>query len=393
MNATTALQQALRLRDQPDRLTDLQRAPLPPEMTALIRIATEEGTATPAEHTAAAAFLQQVCLHTGADARRCLGLRADDDLMTARTHHRLLIRWLHPDRNPDDQLLAERVNSAWTALKNPAPVALTVPEHSLPAQARMRSRFPVFLGVLLAGAMLLLAVSLLPDAPVYVDVAEKPAPAPAASDALPSAVWPAPVIRPELSALASPPVSARTAPAAPAVVPEKKPMAPAVLPKPETKTALNPNAVQIAPKPVSAAPRLPISTPVAAPVFAAAPLPESITAAEAEALLQQFQSHYQSGNMRGMMALFSPKAISLKGGFDAIAADYSRLFTGTRQRRIALSDARWQTVDEARRLRAGFQTELAFAAGQSPQRRSGNLEMLLVRENGKPRILELLMTE
>ncbi|MFZ9311497.1 MAG: nuclear transport factor 2 family protein, partial [Arenimonas sp.] len=95
----------------------------------------------------------------------------------------------------------------------------------------------------------------------------------------------------------------------------------------------------------------------------------------------------------GLMALFSPKAISLKGGREAIAADYSRLFSSTRQRRIALSNPRWQAVDEARRLRAGFQTELAYMDARAPQRRSGQLEMLLVRENGNPRILELLITE
>ncbi|MEY3373035.1 MAG: hypothetical protein RLZZ537_1503, partial [Pseudomonadota bacterium] len=60
---------------------------------------------------------------------------------------------------------------------------------------------------------------------------------------------------------------------------------------------------------------------------------------------------------------------------------------------IALSNPRWQALDDARRLRAGFQTELAYDAGRAPQRRSGSIEMLLVRENGNPRILELLITE
>ena len=120
---------------------------------------------------------------------------------------------------------------------------------------------------------------------------------------------------------------------------------------------------------------------------------DAISASEAEAVLQQFSSHYNAGNLQGLMALFSPKAISLKGGREAIAADYSRLFNSTRQRRIALSNARWQAVDDARRLRAGFQTELAYDAGRAPQRRSGSIEMLLVRENGNPRILELLITE
>ena len=123
------------------------------------------------------------------------------------------------------------------------------------------------------------------------------------------------------------------------------------------------------------------------------PATDAISAGEAEALLQQFRTHYGNGDLARLMALFSPKAISLKGGREAIAADYSRLFGSTRQRRIMLSNPRWQAVDDARRLRAGFQTELAYAAGGALQRRSGNLEMLLVRENGSARILELLVTE
>ena len=379
MSASTALQQALRLRDQPDLLTGLQRAPLPPEMTALIRTATDDGTSTPTERAAAAAFLQQVCLHAGADARRCLGLRADDDLTTARTHHRLLIRWLHPDRNPDDQVLAERVNSAWTALKHPPPSPPALPEAGMPPEGQGRSRRPVFLGLLLAGALLLLAVSLLPEAPVYVAPTEKPAAASATVEALPAAAWPAPVIRPTKTRPESAPVASRAVPAtaAPAAAPEKKPAVPA------------PQQNQAMPATLKTATAMPLPKPV--PV--AAPVPEAISAEEAEALLQQYQAHYSAGNLAGLMALFSPKAISLQGGRDAIAADYSRLFTGTRQRRIALSHPRWEAVEDTRRLRAGFQTELAFAAGRAPQRRSGSLEILVVRENGKPRILELLMTE
>ena len=70
MSALTALQQAVRLRDQPEWLSDLQRAPLPPDMGGLIRIASGEAAATAAEQSAAAAFLEQVCLHAGADPRR-----------------------------------------------------------------------------------------------------------------------------------------------------------------------------------------------------------------------------------------------------------------------------------------------------------------------------------
>ena len=231
----------------------------------------------------------------------------------------------------------------------------------------------------IAGALLLLAVSLLPEAPVYVAPAEKPAAASATVEALPAAAWPAPVIRPTKTRPESAPVASRAVPAtaAPAAAPEKKPAVPA------------PQQNQAMPATLKTATAMPLPKPV--PV--AAPVPEAISAEEAEALLQQYQAHYSAGNLAGLMALFSPKAISLQGGRDAIAADYSRLFTGTRQRSIALRHPRWEAVEDTRRLRAGFQTESVFAAGRAPQRRSGSLEILLVRENGKPRILELLMTE
>ena len=393
MSAPTALQQAFRLRDQPELLTDLQRAPLPPDMGGLIRIAIGEAAASESERMAAAGFLEQVCLHADADPRRRLALLAHDDLLVARTHHRLLIKWLHPDRNPDHLVLAERVNSAWTALKNPLPMAPA----ELPDMAGLpvrRSRFPLFLGVLLLAASALLAVSLLPEAPVYVDSVEQakvPA-VPAADATLAKAVAALP-----RSPVALAPPKTVSVPAVAAKTALPKPSATTTAAKPvpgvASSRALTEKPAVSAPKPMAPAPR---ALPSAAPAvlsLAQVPVADAISAGEAEALLQQFSSHYNAGNLQGLMALFSPKAISLKGGREAIAADYSRLFSSTRQRRIALSNARWQAVDDARRLRAGFQTELAYDAGRAPQRRSGSIEMLLVRENGNPRILELLITE
>lgn len=391
MSALTALQQAVRLRDQPEWLSDLQRAPLPPDMGGLIRIASGEAVATAAEQSAAAAFLEQVCLHAGADPRRCLALQAHDDLITARTHHRLLIKWLHPDRNPGAQLLAERVNSAWTALKNPLPVA-PVEAAVRPAAPVPHTRFPLFLGLLLLAAVALLAVSLLPEAPVYVDTAERAEaptrPAPEAALARALAALPLTTDAPVAPATPSLPKSAAVV-ATPSATPAAKPLPenPRTAALPEAKPAPVLTPITPAPRPESA------PAPKPAPVAVSAPVADALSAAEAEALLQQYQAHYSAGNLQGLMALFSPKAISLKGGVEAIAAEHSRLFSTTRQRRIALSNPRWQTVDDARRLRAGFQSELDFGAARASQRRSGSLEMLMVRENGKPRILELLITE
>jgi hypothetical protein len=396
MSAPSALQQAIRLRDQPALLTDLQRAPLPPDMGGLIRIATGDAAASESERMAAAGFLEQICLHADADPRRRLALLAHDDLLVARTHHRLLIKWLHPDRNPDHQVLAERVNSAWTSLKNPVPMAPA----EFPDMAVMpvrRSRFPLFLGVLLLAASALLVVSLMPDAPVYVDGAEqaKEPAVPAADATLAKALAalplsPVKLAPPKTAFVPAPAVAVNAAlprPVATTVPAKPVPMAASSLASTEKPTVS-------APKPIPPAQRSEsIPAPVPKPIAVNAPVADALSAAEAEAVVQQFSTHYSAGNLQGLMALFSPKAISLKGGREAIAADYSRLFNSTRQRRIALSNARWQAVDDARRLRAGFQTELAYDAGRAPQRRNGSIEMLLVRENGNPRILELLITE
>lgn len=392
MSMLTALQQAMRLREQPGLLTDLQRAPLPPDMTALIRIAIGEADATESDRVAAAVYLEQICLHAGANPRRCLALQAHDDLITARTHHRLLIKWLHPDRNSGAQVLAERVNSAWTALKNPLP---TAPAEVVlrPAAPIPRTRFPLFLGILLLAAVALLAVSLMPVAPVYVDTAgraEAPARPAQASDLAQSlAALPLVVDLPAAPAKPSLPKSA----AVPAASPAAKPIAQTVPANPRAAAIAQARPTPV-PQPSPLAPRSE-STPasVPRPIAVSAAVTDALSAAEAEALLQQYQTHYSAGNLYGLMALFSPKAISLKGGVESIAAEHSRLFSSTRQRRIALSNPRWQQMDDARRLRAGFQSELAFGAMRAPQRRSGSLEMLMVRENGKPRILELLITD
>jgi hypothetical protein len=241
-----------------------------------------------------------------------------------------------------------------------------------------------------------LVVSVVPDAPVYVDSAEQAkAPAvPVADAALAKALAAMPLspvqVAPSQTASVPAPATARKAalPAPVATTASVKPMPVVAVP-----VALPEKSAVSAPKPIAPTARaLPSPAPAAIPV-AVVPVADAIRASEAETLLQQFSMHYTAGNLQGLMALFSPKAISLKGGVDAIAAEYSRQFSTTRQRRIALSNPRWQAVDDARRLRAGFQTELAFGGMRAPQTRRGSLEMLVVRENGNPRILELLMTE
>jgi len=70
---------------------------------------------------AAAFFVEQVLLETGSDSYRTLGAQPTDPIATIRHHMALLMRWLHPDCDPEGQraLLAPRVIRAWDDLKSP----------------------------------------------------------------------------------------------------------------------------------------------------------------------------------------------------------------------------------------------------------------------------------
>lgn len=67
-------------------------------------------------------YLQQALFQPDANAYRLLGLLEDATPERIREHHRLLQRWLHPDRRGEDweALFAMRVNWAWAHLRSEA---------------------------------------------------------------------------------------------------------------------------------------------------------------------------------------------------------------------------------------------------------------------------------
>lgn len=146
MSGGEALDLALGLLRAPARRGLLAARPLPSGMTALLEVAGGSPAAasdaaasigaTPEEMLEAARFfVQQVLLAEGADAYRILGVENDADAGRIRDHHRLLLRWLHPDRTQGEQwesALATRVNQAWTQLRTPA--ARAAYDSRLPAQ-------------------------------------------------------------------------------------------------------------------------------------------------------------------------------------------------------------------------------------------------------------------
>lgn len=128
---TMAVAAALDLMRAPAALSDLQASPLPEGMGRLIRLVSgdaatlalsisESRASADQLREAAAFFLQQVCFTPGIDNYRVLGVTrgAGDDQI--REHYRLLVRWLHPDRNSDEwqNVFMDRVNAAWKDLRS-----------------------------------------------------------------------------------------------------------------------------------------------------------------------------------------------------------------------------------------------------------------------------------
>ena len=128
-----ALVLALGLLRAPSRRTQLAARPLPTGMTTLLEVAggshsaanaaAQSTGATPAELLEASRFfVQQVLFTEGATAYRVLGASQDAEQSTLVTHHRLLQRWLHPDRSNGeawDSAYSAQVNEAWSRLRTP----------------------------------------------------------------------------------------------------------------------------------------------------------------------------------------------------------------------------------------------------------------------------------
>jgi hypothetical protein len=123
MRANPAIDAALALAVKPALAEAMRRQPLPPGVTELLRVlADEQGGRTPLldaiEH-----YVQRVLLYPGASPRRVLGVGPDATRAQMREHMRLLMMWLHPDRNGAAwrSSFASRVLEAWREAANAPP--------------------------------------------------------------------------------------------------------------------------------------------------------------------------------------------------------------------------------------------------------------------------------
>jgi hypothetical protein len=126
-----ALEQALEIFRSPSLLRVARERPLPDGMQTLLSlVAGDDGTLQQAAAAtgesnarlteAATFYIQQVLFTPGIDSYRVLGVNADASDHRIKDHRRLLMRWLHPDRNPDgwDNVYVDRVNRAWQDLRS-----------------------------------------------------------------------------------------------------------------------------------------------------------------------------------------------------------------------------------------------------------------------------------
>lgn len=116
----------------PGRSAVLRTRELPDGVLDVIRIAAGDEQAIAAARastaldqadlgTAAGLLLQNLFFFDGADSYRTLGVRADADPAQIKRHYRWLVRWLHPDRNPESMhgVFVDRINCAWNSIRTP----------------------------------------------------------------------------------------------------------------------------------------------------------------------------------------------------------------------------------------------------------------------------------
>jgi hypothetical protein len=146
-----AIDIALDMLGRPLLIREFQRAPLPPGVRQLIHIAAgseialaEAGKGRGRDpntlREAAILFLQQALFQPGADSHRVLGLVPGATAEDIREHRRLLLKWLHPDRNPSswEQRLFQRVIIAAADLEKR--LASPSPKSSITTSVAQRQR-------------------------------------------------------------------------------------------------------------------------------------------------------------------------------------------------------------------------------------------------------------
>ncbi len=127
-----ALEQALTFISRTDLIATARQQPLPSGVTELLKISSGDNDSLltaqeSSRHSqedvrhAAEFYVQQILFAPDSNHYRVLGVDPDDAEAKIKLHYRLLVRWLHPDKNSSDWevVFSERINRAWHALRTP----------------------------------------------------------------------------------------------------------------------------------------------------------------------------------------------------------------------------------------------------------------------------------
>ena len=195
----TAIEQAITFLSRTDLTVTARQQPLPPGVTDLLKISSgdhdvllvaQQSSRYSLEDVRHAAefYVQQILFAPDSNHYRVLGVEPSDPDAKIKLHYRLLVSWLHPDKNSSDWevVFSERINRAWHGLRTserrrqydeqlsakpaaPKPVAAPIRREIKPAQwhdrdidsqfisARTIKRLPIVMFSLLGvGAVLAL---------------------------------------------------------------------------------------------------------------------------------------------------------------------------------------------------------------------------------------------
>ncbi|MCQ4165469.1 DnaJ domain-containing protein [Tahibacter sp. P2K] len=419
---------------------------LPDGLLDVIRIAAGDEAATAAAsastslddadlHLAAGLLLHNLCFFDGADAYRTLGVRPQDDAAQIKQHYRWLVRWLHPDRDPDNLhgVFADRINRAWNALRTPERRARydqdlhaagdvgtagirvvdtsallrawAEPSPGTLLSARAVQRLPRFVAAG-AGAFALATVAL---GAWMASLEMETAPPGPATHSAPEARPAGGLERASLAgAVATSPVPASTfgppngapPPMTPPIIaaPPRQTAAagtprPAAAPEPAARSReppprYNRNAAVAAAPPTSAAPPRPsaaIPQPATAPAAAVAVLSSS----ELREFVERFERLYTADDVERFLALFSPGARGNKGNYADLAGDYRRLFEQRRHRRLSLSDLRWEIDGDRAAGNGRYAAWVGPGVGKPESHTHGQILLQLTRDAHGLRITRL----
>ena len=446
----------------PARSATLRTRELPEGMLDVIRIAAgDEETIAAAKsstaldesdlNVAAGLMLHDMLFFEGADSYRALGVRRDAEDSQIKRHYRWLVRWLHPDRNPDNMhsVFADRINRAWNSVRTEerrASYDLTLGADATadsrdaetfdtsdllrqwgekaPApwlSGRLARRLPrilAFGAAFVALAALALAAwvaslgPLRPSNPLTEDgsfvvpksAATVPAPSSMAAS-LPTPKLPPPTsdpLPPTLSRAAEIPVVAASLSPAPAKAPELvHATTPAIAapkaPPPKVATASTtpapitdvPTATPLSPVAgVAADPPIAMATPEAKPETS----PAALSVTDVAEFADRFQRLYAEDDVEHFLRLFSPQVTGNSGGFSEIASDYRRLFSQRKLRRLSLSSLHWQIEGDTAVGNGAYETWVGAASAKPEGRTRGQIMLELHRSNDGVHITQLRHT-